>query len=160
MSRELKILISIVRSSSNSKDFIDLTTQLDADLHKRYGATQLNYTQFNVIESLDTVIISYLDDIPVGCGCFKRYDEDCVEIKRMFVKPENRGLGISKKILNELEKWAFQIGFSKAILETGLNQPEAIGLYEKSGYLRIANYDQYIGMSNSICFGKDLETKN
>jgi putative acetyltransferase len=150
-------MISIVRSNSNNKDFIDLTTKLDADLNKRYGAMQSNHTQFNVIQSLDTAIIAYLDDIPVGCGCFKRYDEDWVEIKRMFVKPENRGLGISKKILNELEKWAFKIGFSKAILETGLNQPEAIGLYEKSEYLRIANYGQYIGMSNSICFGKDLK---
>ncbi len=150
-------MISMVRSSSSSKDFIDLTNQLDVDLNERNGSMQSSYNQFNIIQSLDTVIIAYLDETPVGCGCFKKYDTDCIEIKRMFVKPENRGMGISKKILNELEKWAAEIGYSKAILETGRNQTEAIGLYEKSGYLRIANYGQYIGMSNSICFGKDLK---
>jgi putative acetyltransferase len=149
-------MISIVRSSSNNKDFIDLTNQLDADLSQRYGSGQASYIPYNVIQSLDTVIIAYLEETPVGCGCFKKYDQDCVEIKRMFVRPENRGMGISKKILNELEQWSVEMGFSKAILETGKNQTEAIGLYEKSGYSRIANYDQYIGMSNSLCFGKDL----
>lgn len=149
-------MISLIRTDSNSNDFIDLTTQLDADLNQRYGDKQSEYSAFNVIQSVNTVIIAYIDTTPVGCGCFRKYDDHCAEIKRMFIKPENRGMGIAKKILNELEKWAFEMGFFKAILETGKSQPEAIGLYEKSGYTRIANYGQYIEMPNSICFGKDI----
>jgi putative acetyltransferase len=153
-------MTSIIRTNSRNKDFIDLIERLDADLNKRYGDKQSDYTQFNVIQTIDTVIIVYIDDLPAGCGCFKQYNQDCVEIKRMYVKPESRGMGISKKILNELEKWALEIGFSKSILETGINQPEAIGLYEKSGYTRIANYGQYMGINTSVCFEKDLRTIN
>lgn len=148
-------MITLVRNTGNSSDFIDLTTELDTELQKRYGAGQSRYVPFNVIQ-VDTVVIAYVDALPVGCGCFKPYADDCVEIKRMFVKLECRGMGIAKQLLHELEKWAFELGFSKVILETGKGQPEAIGLYEKSGYLRIANYDQYRGMPNSVCFGKNL----
>lgn len=75
----------------------------------------------------------------------------------MYVQPEHRGAGIAKRILAELEAWAFELGFFKAILETGKGQPEALGLYEKCGYNRIENYDQYAGMKNSVCFNKELK---
>jgi GNAT superfamily N-acetyltransferase len=87
------------------------------------------------------VIIVYENGLAVGCGRFKVYDNDSVEIKRMFVKSDFRGKGISKLILNELEKWATELGFTRAILETGIKQPEAIGLYNKAGFIRIENID-------------------
>jgi GNAT superfamily N-acetyltransferase len=152
-----EIMLSLVQSNSNDKDFMDLTNQLDAELIKRYGDMQCNYNKFNLSQPLDTVIIAYIDNIPAGCGSFKKYNLDTVEIKRMFVRPEYRGQGISKIILIELEKCAIELGFFKSILETGINQPEAISLYEKSGYSRTANYGQYIGMTNSVCFEKVFE---
>ena len=93
----------------------------------------------------------------VGCGCFKPYSANAVEIKRMYVKTENRGKGISKQILTELENWALELGFTHSILETGPKQPEAIGLYIKSGYSRIENFGQYAAMPNSICFSKTIK---
>jgi GNAT superfamily N-acetyltransferase len=149
-------LVTLIRSDSNSQDFLDLVQQLDADLAQRNGTTQLSYNKYNKIQNIDTIVIAYIDNIAVGCGCFKPFDEQTVEIKRMYVKPENRGTGISKKTLFELEKWAAELGFSESILETGVKQHEAIGLYSKSGYHRIDNYGQYAGMPNSICFGKCL----
>jgi GNAT superfamily N-acetyltransferase len=59
-------------------------------------------------------------------------------------------------VLAELETWAAELGCSKCVLETGGKQPEAIRLYEKSGYKRIPNYGQYVGVENSICFEKSL----
>ena len=149
-------MFTLVRSDSNSQDFLDLVQQLDADLAQRYGTTQLSYNKYNKIQNIDTIVIAYINNIAVGCGCFKPFDEQSIEIKRMYVKPKNRGTGISKKILFELEKWAAELGFSESILETGVKQHEAIGLYNKNGYHRIDNYDQYAGMPNSICFGKCL----
>jgi GNAT superfamily N-acetyltransferase len=78
----------------------------------------------------------------------------------MYVKPENRGKGISRQILTELETWAQESGYSKSILETGIKQLEAIGLYRTSGYSLIDNYGQYSRMPNSICFGKQLVKTN
>jgi GNAT superfamily N-acetyltransferase len=77
-----------------------------------------------------------------------------MEVKRMYVLPNNRGKGIATTLLWELEKWALELGYMKCVLETGKRQPEAISLYEKSGYQRIPNYGQYKGVENSICFEK------
>ena len=82
----------------------------------------------------------------VGCGAFKKYDDETVEIKRMFVRPENRGQGIGVEILKRIGKMGKrEIDFKSAVLETGKKQPEAIRLYQKTGYELIPNYGQYEG---------------
>jgi putative acetyltransferase len=79
-----------------------------------------------------------------------------MEVKRMFVVEEKRGQGIASKVLIELEKWAKELHYEKCILETGVKQPEAIRLYEKSGYRRIPNYGQYKDVAASVCFEKRI----
>jgi len=74
----------------------------------------------------------------------------------MFVKPEDRGKGIASKILEELESWAKEQNFKSCILETGKKYPEAIALYKKNGYTVIANYGQYEGIEDSVCFRKTI----
>jgi GNAT superfamily N-acetyltransferase len=80
-----------------------------------------------------------------------------MEVKRMFTLPECRGKGVATKVLDELEKWATELGYKKCILETGKRQPEAIALYKKNGYKRISNYGQYVAMENSVCFEKEMK---
>jgi len=82
-----------------------------------------------------------------------------MEIKRMYAMPDSRGKGIATKVLTELERWAREMNSEKCILETGKRQPEAIRLYEKNGYKLIQNYDQYVGLENSVCFGKMIKAK-
>ena len=74
----------------------------------------------------------------------------------MYTLPEARGRGVAGRVLRELERWGDQDGYARLILETGLRNPEAIALYEKYGYRRIANYPPYEGVANSVCFGKNL----
>lgn len=152
-------MISIKRTTSDNKDFRELVFQLDGDLNERYGKTQAEYDKYNVIESIDTVVVAYADGNAAGCGCFINYDKETVEIKRMFVKKEMRGKGISKIILEELENWAAEKGCLYSILETGIGQHEAIGLYEKFSYKRIDNYGQYANMPLSVCMKKNLVKK-
>ena len=66
----------------------------------------------------------------------------------MFVRPEYRGSGISSLIISELEVWAAEQGFHATILETGIQQPEAIRFYTKSGYGKIDSFGPYKGNSN------------
>lgn len=146
----------IKRTNSNHKDFAVLTRQLDMDLFRRYESVQATYDAFNKIESIDTVILAYHNDRPVGCGCFKTFSRDTVEVKRMFVVEAYRGKGISKKILKALEDWAGELGFSKAILETGTKQMEAMGLYQAFGYKKIDNYGPYKEMVFSVCYEKEI----
>jgi len=149
--------ITLKRTDSTDPDFRSLITLLDKELNERYGELmQSTYDRYNHIIDLDTVLIAYRDGIPIGCGCFKKYDDFAAEIKRMFVKDTERGQGIAYQILSGLELWARELGFANTILETGDKQHEAIALYQKLGYVITPNYGQYSGMATSICMKKAL----
>jgi GNAT superfamily N-acetyltransferase len=79
-----------------------------------------------------------------------------MEVKRMYVLPEARQRGIASLVLAALEEWAREMGYTWTVLETGNRQTEAVAMYDRNGYTRIPNYGQYIGVTNSICFGKQL----
>ena len=151
-------MTAIQRTDSHNREFRSLIKQLDLDLKERYGALQNEYDKYNKIESLDTVVVAMTEGKAVGCGCFKQFDEQSVEVKRMFVAPEARRRGIGARILAELETWALERGYKRAVLETGKDQPEAITLYRKSGYVLIENYGQYAGFEMSVCFAKEIST--
>lgn len=144
------------KTNSADTDFQLLVTELDADLQNRYGEQQAFFSQFNKLNHIHHVIVAYENELPVGCGAFKLFEETVVEIKRMYVQAQHRGKGIAAEILKSLEQWAKEEGFTACVLETGLNQPEAIRLYEKTGYKRIPNYGQYVGVDISICMRKEL----
>jgi GNAT superfamily N-acetyltransferase len=146
----------LIRTTSDNPDFRTLVAELDAHLRERNGDIMDIYDQHNIIEQNNTVVIAYIDDAPAGCGCFKPYDAEAVEVKRMFVRPEARGAGISKLILNELENWARELGFNYTVLETGGKQVEALSLYPRAGYASIPKYGPYVNLPDSICFKKTL----
>lgn len=148
--------IHLKRTTSANPDFRTLVNQLDHDLRIRNGAMMDTYDQFNIIENIDTVVIAYLDEAAVACGCFKSFDARSVEVKRMFVQPAARGKGISGHILQELESWARELGFTHTVLETGSKQVEALSLYPKAGYQPIPKYGPYVDLPDSICFQKEL----
>jgi GNAT superfamily N-acetyltransferase len=148
--------IKIIRTTSENPDFEALVAALDAGLWERYPELKANYWGNNVIELNPNVVILYLDNKPVACGCFKKQDKNTIELKRMFVSPEARGLGLAKRLVQELELLAHKSGFKIAVLETLYKQKEAIGLYQKVGYVIIDNYEPYVGLKNSICMRKQI----
>jgi GNAT superfamily N-acetyltransferase len=147
---------TFARTDSSNKDFHHLVSLLDKDLAIRDGDEHAFYSQFNKIENIRNVIVAYEDEKAVGAAAFKEYLSAVVEIKRMFVLPEFRGKGIAFQILQQLEKWAAELNFSDCILETGRKQPEAIALYQKSGYKIIPNYGPYENVENSVCMSKKI----
>lgn len=129
---------------------------LDEELSRRDGDIHPFYTQFNTLDTIRDVVVAYVGDEAIGCGAIRDYTEGVAEIKRMFVHPTFRGQGIAGKILAELETWACEQHSHSCVLETGFNQPEAISLYQKSGYSRIDNYGPYAGVPTSLCLKKEL----
>jgi GNAT superfamily N-acetyltransferase len=97
-----------------------------------------------------------IDGRAVGCGGIARFDETRGELKRMYVEPGSRGLGIGRKLLESLEEEARRLGYVAVVLETGDKQPEALGLYVSSGYERIPCYEPYASRELSLCFEKSL----
>ncbi len=152
--------MKLKRTNSENSDFRRLVVDLDKYLAEVDGDEHSYYAQFNGIAEIPNVVVAYEGEEPVGCGAFKRYDDSTVEIKRMYVAPDQRGKKIGARILNELESWASESGFAATILETGHRQVAAVNLYKNSGYEVIPNYDQYAGVENSICMKKFLSHEN
>ncbi len=148
--------MKITRTNSENIDFIKLVKKLDAYLKITDGDEHDFYNQYNNIDVLKNVVVIYVNDVAVGCGAIKRFNESSMEVKRMFVSIENRGQGIAKKIVLELEVWAKELGYKSCVLETGKRQIEAVNFYHKCNYKVIPNYGQYKAMDNSICFEKQL----
>lgn len=149
-------MFTILRTNSDNKDFIELVKQLDTFLAEVDGSEHAFYAQFNKTDKLKYVVIAYEDARPVACGAIREFDPRTMEVKRMYTLSGYRGKGIASKVLAELETWAAELSYTICVLETGKRQPEAIRLYEKSGYKNIPNYGQYAGMENSVCFEKTL----
>ena len=152
----MKDKIRIVTTTSENSDFVNLIAALDKSLWERYPELKSDYWGNNIIELNPNVIVLYSENKPVACGCFKKYDKDTIEIKRMFVSPEARGMGLAQTILRELELWAQDLGYSFSVLETLYKQKEAIALYQKTGYSIVDNYEPYVGLENSICMRKPI----
>ncbi|OWP64031.1 GNAT family N-acetyltransferase [Hymenobacter amundsenii] len=152
-------MLRLLRTDSDNPDFLRLVRLLDADLAVRDGAEHAFYAQLNqaAMAHLRHAVVVYQDDEPVACGAFKEFAPDLVEIKRVFVQPAFRGLGAARAVLAELEQWADELDYAGYVLETGQNQPEAIRLYESSGYRRTPNFGQYAGVYNSVCMRKNAD---
>jgi putative acetyltransferase len=149
-------MMRLIRTDSDNKDFILLVKHLDAELAVLDGDEHAFYAQLNKTDKIKHVIVAYENDNPISCGAIREYSPTIMEVKRMYTIPGSRGKGIATKVLNELEKWASELSYHKCILETGKRQPDAIGLYQKNGYMIIPNYGKYVEMENSVCFEKDI----
>jgi putative acetyltransferase len=108
-----------------------------------------------------TFFVAFADDgSPVGCGGLRQLDATHGEIKRMFVRADHRGTGVSTALLRRLELFARDAGWSRLVLETGLLQPDAMRFYDREGYTRIPNFGYYADSDDSVCFEKILEQPN
>ena len=141
-----------------NKDFIELCRGLDNFLNELVGGEEnrAEYIQYNKLEDIHDVVIAYDDDVPVGSASFKKYDDENAEVKRVFVKEEYRGQGISYELMKMLEEQARKKGFKYFILESGEPLVAAMALYRKIGYIVIPNYGQYVDMEESVCMKKKL----
>ena len=86
-------------------------------------------------------LLARLRDEPVGCGVLKLHGAEPAEIKRMWVAPSARGLGLGRRLLTELELLATAEGAPATQLETNRALPEAIALYRASGYAEVPAFN-------------------
>jgi len=146
----------IKRTTANDNDFQLLVQKLDHELWVELQEDQATYDQYNKVTDIPTAVVIYSNNEPVACGCFKAFDEETVEIKRMFVQKGQRGKGLSKKVLSELEQWAKEKKYKYAVLETSIHFTAACNLYAANGYQVIPNYGPYADLSESVCMKKEL----
>ena len=105
--------------------------------------------------SVLVTLVGYVDDRPVAHALLRRLGDE-VEIKRMFVSPDARGLGAASVMMQALEDAARAVGAARVVLHTGDRQLAAVRTYEHHGYTQIPIYEPYVGMPASLCFEKVL----
>ena len=96
------------------------------------------------------------DGVPAGCGGVQLYGTDYGELKRMYVRPQFRGRGLGKIVLNHLTDYARERGVGILRLETGIYQKEAIALYESSGFRRVPPFGEYKEDPPSVFYEKRI----
>ena len=101
-------------------------------------------------------LVAHVGATAVGMGALRPLDENSAEVRRLYVVPSHRRLGVARFILAELEKHAQSFGYRVLRLETGNRQEAALRLYEACGFRRIATFAPYTGDPTSVCFEKPL----
>jgi ribosomal protein S18 acetylase RimI-like enzyme len=86
-------------------------------------------------------LLATADDEPAGCGALKFLNESTAELKRMWVSPNCRGLGLGSRLLRSLEAEARFRGYKRMVLDTNGSLTEAISLYKRHGYVEVATYN-------------------
>jgi len=148
--------IKIIKAAANSTEVKLLSDELHNDLKLIYGEGIIeDFVNENKEMLIFYVAIDYKENA-VGCGALKHFNDSTAEIKRMYVKPNFRGRGISKLILKQLEDYAKELNYQRLILETGLKQPEAMSLYEKFGYKPLRCYGNHANDPDSRCYQKNI----
>jgi GNAT superfamily N-acetyltransferase len=157
--RQAVMKITVAAEPFDSVEAQRLIAALDEHLASRYSADQRfgpNLRPEHVASGLGTFVVARADGRAVGCGALRRLDEASAEVKRMYVEPELRGRGIAKEILDHLEAAARVMGISRLVLETGIYQAEAIGLYRRVGFNPVRCWGEYLDVLTSVCFEKTI----
>ncbi|WP_184812513.1 GNAT family N-acetyltransferase [Actinophytocola algeriensis] len=141
-------------------DAVALIADVQQEYVVRYGdvdLTPVDPAEFS--PPLGLFLVAYMDDEPAACGGWRAHDDsdNDVELKRMYVRPAFRGLGLARAVLAELERTAAAAGYARLILETGSKQPEAIALYTSAGYTPVARFGYYAEAPEAVHLGKSLE---
>ncbi|MFC4782995.1 GNAT family N-acetyltransferase [Nocardioides sp. MAHUQ-72] len=158
-----RALLEIVRVDYGQPDAMRLIAEVQAEYVARYGGpddTPLEHAMFE--PPAGSFFVGYTGGEAVATGAWRRSSvaafgtTDTAEVKRMYVVPRLRGAGLARRMLAHLEQDAAAAGARALVLETGLRQPEAIALYESSGYTPVPGFGYYKDAPLSRCFGKLL----
>jgi putative acetyltransferase len=147
----------IVRERPDTLDSISLIAELEAYLEPLYPPESRH--GLSVDKLLAEAVPFFLlraNGMPACCGGIKLVDNEYGEIKRIYVRPQFRGLGFGKLMLNHLANYARSHNITLLRLETGIHQPEAIGLYERMGFYRVPPFGPYTDDSLSRYYEKRL----
>jgi len=156
--------LTLVAVGYGHPDTARLIEAVQAEYVERYGGRDESPVDPLMFEPPHgTFLVGYADQEPVATGAWRRRTDleafgstAVAEIKRMYVVPAARGAGHARAVLAELERTAAEAGVEALVLETGLRQPEAIGLYTSSGYTRIPSFGHYRDSPLNRCFGRRL----
>jgi len=148
--------VTVSRERPDAPEASALILELEGHLASLYPAeSRHGFSVERLIADDVHLFVLRSDGVPVGCGGILFADDGTErygEVKRMFVRPGNRGVGFGRRILERLADDAREEGVTLLRLETGIHQREAIGLYESVGFRRCAPFGPYRDDPLSPCY--------
>jgi GNAT superfamily N-acetyltransferase len=150
--------VTITPERPDSEAAIQLIAELESHLSQFYD--QESRHGYSVEKLLREGVAFFLirhDHLPAGCGGLQLFAPDYAELKRMYVRPAFRRLGLAKLMLNHLTTHARQHGIPLLRLETGIHQHEAISLYARTGFHRIGPFGPYKNDPLSLFYEKRID---
>lgn len=149
--------VTIEKESPRQPEIIDLLHKSDLYAQSLYPPESNHLVD---LETLETSTVSFFvarhEGAIVGCCALVEAGDGTGEIKRMFVDSRARGLKIGRRLLERVEVQARDLGLAAIRLETGIHQPEAIGLYRSAGYVDIEPFGSYLPDPLSLFMEKPL----
>src|SRR5215468_3224527 len=134
----------ITAERPDTEDATALITELDDHLIPQYPPeSHHGYSVEKLLREPVAFFVLRHEGFAAGCGGIQLFGAEYGELKRMYVRPQFRGLGFGKQMLSHLAEYAQQQGVELLRLETGIYQLEAIGLYERFGFQRIPPFGAY-----------------
>ena len=145
-------------TDGNNEDFKRFYLETEKYYSQIVGGegNRTGFVSYNASNMISYVLIAYCDGEAVGCAGLKRYSEDDVEIKRVWVEPDYRGNHIASALMDEIEGKAKEMNYKRAVLQTRPIMKDAVGLYQRRGYSLIENYPPYNKLEGAICMAKEL----
>ncbi len=152
--------IVITRTTLTAEVSRSLIAALNTELSGTYaepGATHFHLDPEEVAEGRGAFLVVYHNGEAVGCGAVRRLDTDTAELKRMYVVPAVRGVGLGRRLVGALEAEARRLGVRRLVLETGIRQAAALALYQATGFRPIPLYGEYcLSPDTNVCLGKEV----
>jgi putative acetyltransferase len=137
--------LTIALESPNQPGVIRLLEMSDTYMASLYPAESNHLLDITQLEKPGVwFLVARQDDEIVGCASLVEAGDGTAEIKRMFVDPEARGLKLGRRLMEALEALGREKGLTAIRLETGISQPEALGLYRAFGYVEIGPFGEYV----------------
>ncbi|MGY1700070.1 GNAT family N-acetyltransferase [Geodermatophilus sp. SYSU D00766] len=142
----------------------DLVARVQQEYVDRYGGPDgaaVDPAEF--VPPAGLFLVAEVDGRPAGCGAWRRHTDDgddvgagVVEVKRVYVVPGSRRLGLAQVLVRALEDSARAAGYRSVVLNSGDRQPEALALYEAMGYRPVPGYGIYAEAPGAVFLGRDL----
>ena len=142
--------MNIVSMNIADKSVLSLFSEHDDYMIDFLGDDKWCYTRYSENENIENVWVVYSDNFPIGCIAYRKKADGVGEVKRLYIRNEYRGKGISKKLLKTVECYAKEQGCNTLFLDTRITLEPAVYIYRSFGFNIVFQQGLYIQMEKKI----------
>ena len=142
--------MKIVSMNISDKSVLSLFSEHDDYMIEFLGDDKWCYTRYSENENIENVWVVYSDNFPIGCIAYRKKADGVGEVKRLYIRNEYRGKGISKALLKTVECYAKKQGCNTLFLDTRITLEPAVSIYRSYGFNIVFQQGLYIQMEKKI----------